>query len=175
MSVLPKGIAISEQPVQPVQPAPATPSVEDYEQLLAELVVVEKSKRRLHLVRRGKPVRSYPISLGFAPEGHKQQEGDGRTPEGTYRLDWRRPSSRFYKAIHIDYPNETDRMRAVQLGVRPGGLIMIHGQPRPNSHADLQEVVRNEDWTKGCIAVSNLAIEEIWEATRDGTPIEIRP
>lgn len=147
----------------------------EYRRLVADLVVVEKSERRLYLVRDERPVRSYPVSLGFAPEGHKQREGDGRTPEGRYRLDWRQPSRNFYKSIHISYPNARDRLRAARLGVPPGGQIMIHGQPPPNEHSELQELVRSEDWTKGCIAVSNQAMDEIWRATRDGTPIEIRP
>ncbi|AGA89249.1 hypothetical protein Thimo_0385 [Thioflavicoccus mobilis 8321] len=147
----------------------------EYRRLVADLVVVEKSERRLYLVKDERPLRSYPISLGFAPKGPKEREGDGRTPEGRYVLDWRRTQSQFYKAIHISYPSARDRSHAASMGVDPGGLIMIHGQPRPNEHAELQALVRNEDWTQGCIAVSNQAIDEIWEATRNGTPIEIRP
>ncbi|MEY6431789.1 L,D-transpeptidase family protein [Thioalkalicoccus limnaeus] len=146
-----------------------------YERLMADLVVVEKSKRRLYLLKDDRPFRSYPISLGFAPEGHKEQKGDGRTPEGRYYLNWRQYSNNFYRSIHISYPNEEDRLNAAREGNDPGGMIMIHGQPRSNAHRELQEILRSEDWTRGCIAVSDSAIDEIWKATRNGTPIEIRP
>jgi murein L,D-transpeptidase YafK len=108
------------------------------------------------------------VSLGFTPEGHKQRQGDGRTPEGSYYVDWRNPKSKFRKSLHISYPNPSDRMRARRVGVDPGGMIMIHGQPRPNRYRELQELISAEDWTQGCIAVSNLAIDEIWDYTIDG-------
>ncbi|MEA3641932.1 MAG: L,D-transpeptidase family protein [Lamprobacter sp.] len=143
--------------------------------LLADEVLVKKGQRRLYLMRDGKPFRTYRISLGFAPEGHKEREGDGRTPEGRYLLDWRNANSRFTKAINISYPNAQDRARAAARGDRPGGAIMIHGEPRRRVDPALADLVRYEDWTEGCVAVSNLAIEEIWRYTLDGTPIEIRP
>jgi murein L,D-transpeptidase YafK len=126
-------------------------------------------------MRDGRPFMNYPVSLGRQPAGHKEREGDGRTPEGRYVLDWRNPNSRFHKSLHVSYPGPADRLRARRLGVDPGGMIMIHGQPRPNEHADLQAVVARDDWTDGCIAVSNHAMDEIWDKTRDGTPIEILP
>jgi murein L,D-transpeptidase YafK len=147
----------------------------DYSRLLADKVVVKKGERRLYLIKGDKPVMSYPISLGSSPEGHKERQGDGRTPEGRYFLDWRNPGSKFRKSIHISYPNYSDRLRARQKGLDPGGLIMIHGQPRPGRHAELQQMIASEDWTQGCIAVPNYAIDDIWEKTADGTPIEILP
>lgn len=138
-------------------------------------VVVKKSERRLYLMKNGKPFRTYKVSLGFRPEGHKEYQGDGRTPEGRYFIDWRNSGSRFWKALHISYPSYSDRTKAMRRGVDPGGMIMIHGQPRPSQYAELQEAARKEDWTHGCVAVSNLAVDEIWEYTLDGTPVEILP
>lgn len=144
-------------------------------EFFVDKIVVEKSERRLYLMKDGKPVRTYRVALGSRPEGHKQRRGDGRTPEGRYLIDWRNPNSNFYKSLHISYPNTWDRVRAERQGWDPGGMIMIHGQPPRNEHSELQDALRDEDWTQGCIAVSNLAIEEIWELTPDGTPIEILP
>jgi murein L,D-transpeptidase YafK len=144
-------------------------------ELFADRILVKKSERTLYLIKDDKPFLSFPVSLGFSPEGHKERQGDGRTPEGRYLVDWRKPSSKFYKSLHISYPNAGDLLRARRRGVDPGGLIMIHGQPRPSRRADLQAIVSKEDWTQGCIAVSNYAIDEIWERTNNGTIIEILP
>lgn len=138
-------------------------------------IVVKKSQRRLYLMRGGEPLRTYRVSLGVDPVGPKQRRGDNKTPEGRYTIDWRNGSSRFHKALHISYPGPKDRLQAQRRGWDPGGSIMIHGEPRAPGDRDLREMVRNADWTQGCIAVSNLAIEEIWQYTRDGTPIEILP
>ena len=143
--------------------------------LLADEVLVKKGQRRLYLMRDGAPFRTYRVALGFAPEGHKEREGDGRTPEGRYVLNWRNANSRFTKAINISYPNAQDRARAAARGDRPGGAIMIHGEPRRRVDPALGDLIRYEDWTEGCVAVSNLAMDEIWRYTLDGTPIEIRP
>ena len=112
-------------------------------------------------------VRSYRIALGAVPSGHKEREGDGRTPEGVYVIDRRNPKSAYHLSLHISYPNEADRERARALGVDPGGDIMIHGMPNGGE-------ARSGDWTRGCIAVTNAEIEEIWELVADGTVIEIR-
>ncbi len=141
----------------------------------AELVIVEKGKRLLHLVRNGEVFQTYSISLGDAPVGHKQQEGDERTPEGRYVLDWRNPDSSFYKSIHISYPNAADRAAAEARGVDPGGMIMIHGRPNWDRQGLGETFFANNDWTDGCIAVSNEAMEAIWRTVENGTPIEIRP
>ena len=119
--------------------------------------------------------RTYRVSLGTNPEGHKERQGDNRTPEGRYTIDWRNPRSNFYKALHISYPNFNDRISAQRRGWHPGGAIMIHGEPNGARLAHLRDAVRGEDWTQGCIAVSNLAVDEIWQYVTDGTPIEILP
>lgn len=139
----------------------------------ADLVVVQKSQRQLQLIAEGRIVRTFPIALGKNPVGHKQYEGDGRTPEGRYLLDWRNPRSRFYKSIHISYPNRQDYERALRRGHVPGHAIMIHGIP--NEFSQAPELFEAIDWTEGCIAVSNEAIEEIWRMVSNNTPIEIYP
>ena len=138
-------------------------------------ILVKKSERRLYLLKDGRPVRTYRVSLGVNPKGHKERQGDNRTPEGLYYLNGRNPGSRFYKALHISYPNDKDRMAAALRGVPPGGQIMIHGQPSSSRMRDLQDVLRGADWTAGCIAVTNSEMEEIWGYTTNGTPIEILP
>lgn len=137
-------------------------------------VVVEKSKRRLYVLRDGAKYREYPIALGAMPNGPKVQAGDLRTPEGVYTLDWRNPKSRFYKAIHISYPSPVDRMRAEEKGVDPGGMIMIHGE---HYEPAMRRVLRRnpKDWTEGCIALNNEHMDELWHTVPVGTPIEIRP
>lgn len=142
----------------------------------AERVVVDKSERKLFLLRGGKAYREYAISLGGDPNGPKQRAGDEKTPEGTYILDWRNPRSRFYKSIHISYPNAEDRMRAERLGVDPGGDIMLHGEHyNPALQRTLRRARLRKDWTEGCIALNNEHIDEIWREVPDGTPIDIRP
>lgn len=140
---------------------------------MADRVVVEKEKRKLHLVKDGKPFRTFDIALGLSPIGDKQEEGDNRTPEGRYLLDARNPDSDYFLSIHISYPDVRDRQEARRLGVDPGGQIMIHGQPNvPNYSA---AYYASSDWTNGCIAVSNSDMIDIWLMTPDDVPIEIRP
>jgi murein L,D-transpeptidase YafK len=134
-------------------------------------VLVEKSERRMSLLDDGAVVKTYRIALGREPVGDKERQGDGRTPEGTFRIDRRNAASQYHRSLHIDYPDAAHRARARRLGVSPGGDIFIHGLP--NGAGWL--VPRGVDWTAGCIAVSNDEIEEIWTLVRDGTPIEIRP
>ncbi len=141
----------------------------------ADEVIVDKSKRRLRLVKDGKVMREYRVALGKDPVGHKFREGDQRTPEGDYVLDWRKHNSQYYKSIHVSYPNAVDRIRAQAAGYHPGGMIMIHGKPNHiQSPAVLAEYDRI-DWTNGCIAVNNAEMDEIWHAVKDGTPIRILP
>ena len=139
----------------------------------ADKVVVLKGKRMLMLMKDGEIFRAYKIALGKNPEGHKTKAGDRRTPEGSYVIDSRNPNSKFYRAIHISYPNEADVSYAQKRGVSPGGGIMIHGLP--NGFARVDRLHRVQDWTDGCIAVTNTEMEEIWEYVADGTPIEIKP
>jgi murein L,D-transpeptidase YafK len=139
----------------------------------ADSVLVEKAERRLTLIRDGQAYRSYPVSLGREPVGHKQREGDLRTPEGKYILDWRNPDSCCYKSLHVSYPNEQDQRLAAERNEDPGGLIMIHGQE--NGRGWLGWLGPYLYRTHGCIAVRNTHMEEIWKAVDDGTPIEIRP
>ncbi|MBS0013677.1 MAG: L,D-transpeptidase family protein [Desulfobacterales bacterium] len=139
----------------------------------ADMVVVDKSESRLYLKRSGQIIKQYHVVFGPDPEGHKQQEGDGRTPEGRYVLDYKNADSDFYKSIHISYPNRADQKRAARSGVDPGGEIMIHGQK--NGAGWLTTISKYFNWTEGCIAVSNRAMDEIWQAVDAGTPIEIKP
>lgn len=132
-------------------------------------VVVIKSARVLYLYADGLVVNRFAISLGGQPVGDKRRRGDQRTPEGIYILDWRNPDSQFHRSLHISYPNARDRARARAHGVDPGDNIMIHGQP------DYAFSKRTGDWTHGCIAVSNRAMDIIWKRVPLGTPIEIHP
>ncbi|MFV2053669.1 L,D-transpeptidase family protein [Aliiroseovarius sp. YM-037] len=137
----------------------------------ADAIHVNKSDRRLDLLQGGEIIRSYTISLGAAPENHKQQEGDERTPEGTYVIDWRNQNSVAHLSLHISYPNEADIAHADAHGVSPGGNIMIHGVL--NGWGFLGPLHRMWDWTNGCIAVTNAEMQEIWSLVPDGTPITI--
>ena len=139
----------------------------------ADLVLVYTSKSIMALLKDGQSFREYSISLGENPLGHKQEEGDKRTPEGEYLLDWRRDSDYYHRSIHISYPNEEDRQAARERGVKPGGMIMIHGIPK--MYERVADILKERDWTDGCIAVSNDEMNEIWNLVEDGTPIRIVP
>lgn len=139
----------------------------------ADRVLVVKEERRLYLYQGEELLRSYKIALGKNPVGHKQRRGDNRTPEGRYNLDRRIADSKFYRAIHISYPNEQDERRAAAKGLHPGGSIMIHGVP--NRYSDGKDFFVRHDWTEGCIAVTNEDMFEIWQLVAENTPIEIRP
>lgn len=134
-------------------------------------IVVEKAGRRMVLMQDGVAVREYRVALGFAPQGDKRQQGDGRTPEGEFRIDRRNAGSAYHLSLGLDYPRPQDRARAEAGGYDPGGDIMIHGQP--NALPD--EAVLKGDWTAGCIAVSNAEMREIWAVVPTGTLVEIRP
>ena len=140
---------------------------------IADLVLVEKSKSRLYLMREGEAFASFRVAFGSNPKGHKQEQGDGRTPEGRYILDFKNSGSAYYKSIHISYPNAKDRQEARKRGVDPGGDIMIHGQK--NGYGRLSILVQRFNWTNGCIALSDRDMDVVWDAVKPGTPIEIRP
>lgn len=130
-------------------------------------IAVFKEDRRLVLVHDQKPIMEAGFELGFAPTGHKEIEGDGRTPEGTYYIDRKNPNSAFYLSIGISYPNAQDRAHARAIGKSPGGDIFIHGTPRQYDGQD--------NWTWGCIAVDNATMEQIFAMVDEGTPITIYP
>jgi murein L,D-transpeptidase YafK len=136
-------------------------------------VLVLKNQRLLILMKGSQKLKEYRIALGGDPVGPKVREGDHKTPEGLYVLDRRNPSSKFYKSIHISYPEAKDRIQAAKLGVAPGGDVMVHGLP--NGFGWIGSLHRSRDWTDGCIAVTDLEMDEIWHAVPDGTPIEIKP
>jgi murein L,D-transpeptidase YafK len=138
----------------------------------ATRVVVYKGQRRMELLRGSEVLRSYKVSLGLVPEGHKERAGDFRTPEGRYWLTRRNARSDFFLSIQVSYPNPQDMKHAKANGWDPGGSIMIHGLPNrlkrdPDYYA--------RDWTDGCIAVSNSDMVEIWLLTNNNTPIDILP
>lgn len=152
-------------------PAPSPP--EPLPPLTGQIdrILIEKAARRLTVFRGGVALRTYPVALGFAPEGHKLRQGDGRTPEGTFRIDRRNAQSKFHLSLGINYPQKDDHVRASAGGYDPGGDIFIHGQP----NAFFGKATLRHDWTAGCIAVSDVEIEELWRVTPIGTTVEIRP
>jgi murein L,D-transpeptidase YafK len=163
------GARTAEASSAPSYRGPAARSI-PRQRTTADYLVVDKSERLLVAYSKGEPIRAYRgLQFGDAPMGHKQFQGDERTPEGVYRIDRRNPQSRFHLSLGISYPNRADRAFAAQYGRSPGGDIFIHGQPtgRPGR--------MRGDWTDGCIALSNAEIEELWRLVPDGTPIEIRP
>ncbi|MEM9797693.1 MAG: L,D-transpeptidase family protein [Pseudomonadota bacterium] len=129
-------------------------------------VVVHKKERRLFLLNQKDILRDYRVQLGFTADGPKRFYGDGRTPEGRYFVDRHNPNSRYYLSVGLDYPNAADIAYAEQFGRSPGGDIFIHGwgseRPAPG-----------EDWTAGCISVTNTEMREIFFNVRKGTPVDI--
>lgn len=150
----------------PPEMAPATETADE--------IRVEKARRQMVLLRQGQPIDTYRISLGGrGDDGHKQREGDERTPEGHYVIDWRNPHSMAHLSLHISYPNGADKRAAEERGYSPGGNIMIHGLP--NGWGWLGPLHHLWNWTDGCIAVTDTEMREIWARVPDGTPIEILP
>lgn len=148
-------------------------SLPAFAQERADKVVILKKERTLQLWSSGRVIRTYKVALGGHPEGHKQQQGDQKTPEGEYVIDSRNPKSQFYKSLHVSYPNARDRATAKRLGVDPGGDIFIHGLGSKFGWVGKAHSAR--DWTLGCIAVTNQEIDEILRVVPDGTRIEIKP
>jgi tetratricopeptide (TPR) repeat protein len=139
----------------------------------ADKILIEKKERRLTLISKGKALKTYKIALGGNPNGPKERQGDNKTPEGTYVIDSRNYDSRFHLSLRISYPNDKDKKRAKELGVSPGGDIMIHGIK--NGFSGDGDFRTEVDWTKGCIAVTDEEIEEIDKLAPNGTIVEIRP
>ncbi len=154
-------------------PAAVAPAAARSKRLVADSLVLDKSDRRLTLFRRGEAVETYAVALGKNPVGAKQRLGDGRTPEGLYYIEGRNPESKYHLSLRISYPNIADRRRATRIGAATGGDIMIHGLPK--GFATIGALHRQQDWTEGCIAVTNQEIEEIWRAVPNGAWILIRP
>jgi murein L,D-transpeptidase YafK len=143
---------------------------------MADKVIIKKSTRMLYLSQQGEIYKKYHISLGQIPDGAKEFEGDMKTPEGAYTLDWRQLSKSYNKSIHLSYPNTKDRANAKKAGHSAGGMIMIHGTPLNWSLSPIGDwMPMLLDWTEGCIAMSNDDMEEVWERTKNGTPIIIVP
>ncbi|BBO92035.1 transpeptidase [Desulfosarcina ovata subsp. ovata] len=154
--------------------------IETLEQKIFELrtepvdkILIEKKRRRLTLISKGEVIKTYRIALGGNPIGPKEREGDNKTPEGNYTIESRNRHSGYHLSLRISYPNERDKKHAKELGVSPGGDIMIHGVKDGLSWVG--EFHTEIDWTQGCIAVTNKEIEEIARLVPDGTPVEIRP
>ncbi len=139
----------------------------------ANQVMIFKRSRKLQLRLDDMILREFPIALGFNPKGHKQYEGDGRTPEGKYTISWKNPHSDFFLSLKISYPNQNDIRSAKRRGDRPGNMIMIHGLPNDRTADDVEHP--DKDWTNGCIAINNEEISEVWEMVDEGTPITIYP
>ncbi len=146
-------------------PAATTPP------LRADTVWIQKNERKLHLISNRKILRTFPISLGRNPRGHKRREGDSRTPEGLYTIARRKHVSAYYRALEISYPSEIDLRLAAARGVPPGGQIMIHGEPDD----PLKKIALKKDWTQGCIALANRHMRIVWEATPAGARVVIEP
>jgi murein L,D-transpeptidase YafK len=163
LGLLAASLFMSPERVPTLPPPPLTGQV--------DRIVIEKSARRMQLMQDGRVVRTYQIALGFAPEGDKDRQGDGRTPEGEFTIDRRNDRSAFHLSLGLDYPRPDDRARAAAGGYSPGGDIFIHGQPNALS----ERFKLRGDWTAGCIAVTNVEMREIWAVTPIGTKVEIRP
>jgi murein L,D-transpeptidase YafK len=153
--------------------APVRAQIPHFGPVKADLVIVHKAARNLQLLHAGRVIATYRIALGRDPEGPKRREGDGRTPEGVYTLDWRNANSNFYRSLHVSYPREWDDLRAARWGVSPGGEIMIHGLPNGVSAERVGHPY--VDWTDGCIALTNDQMDELWARVDDGTTIIIYP
>jgi murein L,D-transpeptidase YafK len=136
-------------------------------------MVLDKSDRKLTLFQQGTPVAAYSVALGNNPVGDKERRGDGRTPEGLYFIQARNPESKYHLSLRISYPDVADQNQAARRGVSPGGDVMIHGLPK--AFATVGALHRQQDWTEGCIAVTNDEIEEIWRSVPNGARILIRP
>ncbi|HJQ21942.1 MAG TPA: L,D-transpeptidase family protein [Gemmatimonadaceae bacterium] len=139
----------------------------------ADSLVLDKSERRLTLYAHGAVIHQYMVALGRNPVGDKMGRGDGRTPEGLFHIEGRNPQSKYHLALRISYPDSAHSARARRRGMSAGGDVMIHGLP--DAFASVGALHRQQDWTEGCVAVTNEEIEEIWRAVPNGAPILIKP
>jgi murein L,D-transpeptidase YafK len=149
------------------------PAINLTQTIIADRIVIEKSARTMKLMRHGEILKTYKVALSRVPAGAKERTGDHKVPEGEYIVNSKNAQSRFHRALHISYPNATDRERARKLGVAPGGDIEIHGLN--TTYSWVGGLQRQVDWTDGCIAVTNPEIEAIFSLVPVGTPVEIRP
>jgi len=138
-------------------------------------IVVVKKRKMMYLYRKTVLQGSIPISLGKNSVGHKVQEGDYRTPEGTYRIYKKICSPKYYRSLCISYPNVKDRAVAKDLGVSPGGDITLHAQPKWNANGKENQHTLSKNWTRGCMAMTNNAMDNLWYRVPTGTPITIIP
>jgi murein L,D-transpeptidase YafK len=155
------------------QPTPPPADWEKYATPKADRIVVYKAERRLEIRRGDKVLRSYHIALGRHPVGPKIEQGDGRTPEGTYIIDRRNMMSEYHLSLHLSYPSALDIKRAAAHNARAGGGIMIHGEPNVLNHEGKKRLFK--DWTAGCIALSNTDVDEVWRLVDDGIAVDIYP
>ena len=139
-----------------------------------DLIVVEKKERTLYLYKKGKVQSTFPVSLGKNPEGTKEQQGDNKTPEGTFWIHRKLCSPKYYRSLCISYPRPEDRKKALAKGVNPGGDITIHAQPTWNADGKGDNYTLTKNWTQGCVAVTNRAMNQLWYAVREGVPVVIR-
>lgn len=163
-TVVPPEVVPTPSPM-PVLPLPL--------ETVADRIQIRKAARELTLFRGGLALKTYGVALGNNPNGHKEIEGDGRTPEGRYSISGRNPLSKYHLALRISYPSASDRARAAKLGKSAGGDIMIHGLP--NGYGFMGATHRLRNWTIGCVAVTDEEIEEIWRAVPDGCVVDIEP
>lgn len=175
-------VSVDSVPVVVLAGSPATPArkltpfesaMSKPKQYDADSIVLDKSDRTLTMYSRGVKVKEYEVALGKNPVGHKLRRGDGRTPEGLYYIEGRNPGSKYHLSLRISYPSVNDRLRAARLAASPGGDIMIHGLPP--AFSTVGALHRQQDWTEGCVAVTNAEIEEIWRAVPNGARILIKP
>lgn len=169
-------VASDSLPVRPASNPRAhthAPAIVNGKRMLADSILVDKSDRKLTLYYRGEEVKTYDIALGRDPVGDKARRGDGKTPEGLYFIEGRNPQSKFHLSLRVSYPTPTQRQRAAARGISAGGDIMIHGLP--DAFASVGALHRQQDWTEGCVAVTNEEIDEIWGAVPNGAKILIRP
>ena len=171
------GSPAASAPAAPIRAArrmtPLESAMSKPKQYEADSIVLDKSDRTLTMFSRGVQVKQYDVALGKNPVGDKVRRGDGRTPEGLYYIEGRNPGSKYHLSLRISYPSADDRASAARRGVTPGGDIMIHGLPP--AFATVGALHRQQDWTEGCVAVTNAEIEEIWRAVPNGARMLIKP